>query len=90
MAGRPKGYPKTGGRARGTPNKITTDLREMILTALDRAGGARYLEKQANENPAAYLALLGRLVPKDVNLSAGGGLENLIVEASRRLAEQSK
>jgi hypothetical protein len=32
------GY-KTGGRAKGTPNKLTRDLREMILGALADAGG---------------------------------------------------
>lgn len=30
MAGRPKGLPKTGGRAPGTPNKSTTDVRAAI------------------------------------------------------------
>jgi hypothetical protein len=37
-----KGY-KTGGRRKGTPNKLTRDLREMILGALAdaRPSGAR-------------------------------------------------
>jgi hypothetical protein len=30
---------KTGGRQAGTPNKFTGELREMILQALDGAGG---------------------------------------------------
>lgn len=29
--GRPKGYPRTGGRQKGTPNKLTADLKEQIL-----------------------------------------------------------
>lgn len=29
MAGRPKGLPKSGGRQKGTPNKITADIREL-------------------------------------------------------------
>lgn len=37
MAGR--GSPKTGGRQKGTPNKINADLKAMILGALDEAGG---------------------------------------------------
>ena len=28
-AGRPKGLPRTGGRATGTPNKLNADLREL-------------------------------------------------------------
>lgn len=33
-AGRPKGFPKTGGRKRGTPNKRTEDLLERIKEAM--------------------------------------------------------
>ena len=58
-----KGY-KTGGRLKGTPNKITVDLRQMILRALTEAGGHEYLMRQADENPAAFLALVGKVVPK--------------------------
>jgi len=31
MAGRPKGLPKTGGKVKGTPNKVNTAFREEIL-----------------------------------------------------------
>ena len=58
--------PKSGGRRRGTPNRLTTDLREMVLAALDKAGGQEYLVRQANENPKSFLALLGRLLPLQV------------------------
>jgi hypothetical protein len=33
-------------------------LREMILGALDDAGGQAYLAEQARENPVAFMALL--------------------------------
>ena len=33
-----KGQVKTGGRQRGTPNKTTRDVKEMILGALNAAG----------------------------------------------------
>lgn len=74
MAGRKPGTPKTGGRTKGTPNKIPSDLRAMILGALDAAGGESYLQAQAASNPAAFISLLGKVVPKDVNLNAPGGL----------------
>ena len=61
MAG--SGAPKTGGRQVGTPNKISGALREMILGALDDAGGQAYLMRQAEENPGPFLTLLGKVLP---------------------------
>lgn len=45
----------------------------MILGALeDQPGGGRqYLAEQARENPAAYLSLLGKIIPKDVAVTGG-------------------
>lgn len=54
---------KTGGRIKGTPNKLTKDLKEMILGALDEAGGQNYLLEQSRKNPAAFLTLLGKVLP---------------------------
>ena len=64
MAG--PGAPKTGGRQSGTPNKITSDVKAMVLAALDRAGGEDYLLAQAHDNPKAFLSLLGRIIPTQV------------------------
>ena len=60
-----------GGRKKGTPNKVTGDLRAMVLGALSDAGGQDYLAKQAKKNPKAFLALLGRCLPKDITNSDG-------------------
>ena len=46
---RQKGSEKTGGRQKGSRNKLTADLKQMILGALDAKGGQRYLEEQASE-----------------------------------------
>lgn len=61
MAG--KGNPKTGGRKKGSQNKVSTALKDMILTALDESGGVEYLKTQAATNPNAFLALIGRVLP---------------------------
>lgn len=60
---------KTGGRTKGKPNKITADLRAMIEGALSDAGGRDYLASQAKESPAAFLNLVGKLLPKDMNVA---------------------
>jgi hypothetical protein len=51
------------GRPAGVPNKITATLKEMILGALDDAGGRKYLAEQAYENPGAFVALIGKVLP---------------------------
>lgn len=63
---RPKGIPKTGGRVKGTPNKNTTALKDMVLAALNDSGGQEYLKKQAEANPTAFLTLLGKVLPMQV------------------------
>lgn len=54
------------GRPKGTPNAITSDLKQMILQALADAGGAAYLLAQARENPNAFMTLVGRVLPLQV------------------------
>lgn len=57
---------RRGGRQKGTPNELP-DLRAITLKALMNAGGVAYLEQQARENPAPFLALLGRVMPREVH-----------------------
>jgi hypothetical protein len=57
---------KTGGRTAGTPNKVTKELKDMVLTALDRAGGINYLQEQAEANPNAFLTLVGKVLPLSI------------------------
>jgi len=71
MAGRPKGIPKTGGRKKGTPNKNTAAIRDQILEALDRVGGVAYLAMIAEEQPAAFCTLIGKVLPMNVTSEDG-------------------
>ena len=65
---------RRGGRRPGTPNKINRDLKEMILNALSDAGGSAYLARQAIETPAAFMALLGRVLPLQMAGDGGGAV----------------
>ena len=62
--------PANRGRKKGTPNKTTTQLKEAILTAAERAGGQEglvgYLERLANRNAPAFATLLGKVLPLQV------------------------
>ena len=60
-----------GGRPKGVPNKLTSDVKAMILTALDKVGGPDYLARQAEENPAAFMTLVGKVLPMTVQGGEG-------------------
>lgn len=50
-------------------NKVTGQLKDMVLEALDEAGGVEYLKTQATQNPTAFLTLVGKVLP--LQLSGG-------------------
>lgn len=54
------------GRKRGVPNKLTSDVKAMILAALEKAGGETYLFEQAAANPTAFMTLIGKVLPMQV------------------------
>jgi len=65
-----------GGSRKGKPNKATALIKDMIEGALQDVGGRAYLSRQAEENPSAFMGLLGKILPRDVNL--GGQADNPI------------
>ena len=52
-----------GGSRKRIPNKVSADLKAMILGALDEAGGMSYLVEQARNNPNPFLSLVGKVLP---------------------------
>ena len=64
---------KTGGRQKGTPNKLTATVKDSILAAFDEAGGVAYLVERAREHPVAFMALLGKVLPIQAELSGADG-----------------
>ena len=63
---------KTGGREKGTPNRTSAALKDMILGALDKSGGIEYLCRQAEENPGPFMSLIGKVLPMTVAGHDGG------------------
>jgi len=76
------------GQPKGSPNRNTKALREMILGALDDAGGQEYLAQQAIENPGPFMTLLGKVLPKSVDLSPEDKYAHMDDEALIREAER--
>lgn len=64
-----KGKPGPGRKAGGA-NKIGQELQSMLKASLSRVGGIEYLVRQAEENPTAYMTMISKLLPKQVEMKA--------------------
>lgn len=76
-----KGEKRPGqGRPKGCVNKNTAQLKEMILGALDAAGGVDYLTQRANDprTAGAFLTLIGKVLPMQVTGADGGDIKQHI------------
>ena len=84
-----KGNP---GKPKGAVTKLTADVKAMVHEALHNAGGVKYLELQAHENPKAFMSLVGKTLPKEMSLELQVASRDLIetINARRQqLAEHS-
>ena len=64
----PQKKPKTGGRRKGTPNKVTATARENIIAVFTRLGGTAAMAEWARENPTEFYKLYARLIPAQAQL----------------------
>lgn len=57
-----------GGSRKGSPNKVTKELKDMILQALEDAGGVQYLTDRAKDprTASAFMTLVGKTLPMTV------------------------
>ena len=54
------------GRPKGSQNRVTTALKDLILGSLDELGGKEYLKRLAIENSSAFSSLLARVLPHTI------------------------
>ena len=59
--------PNKLGRPKGSPNKIRRDVAELVRIALEGVGDETYLIARAKKNPTAFLALVSKLMPTQIN-----------------------
>ncbi len=75
--------PRAGmGRPAGAKNKVTRELKDMILGALEASGGVEYLTDRANDpkTAAAFLTLVGKTLPLTVKGGGEDGSHKHVVE----------
>jgi hypothetical protein len=71
---------------KGIPNKFTADMRSMIQQAFEEVGGVDYLINQAHENPKAFMVLVGKIVPAQIQAELTislGDLEQRLMDGRR-------
>lgn len=76
--------PEGAGRQPGTPNKVTRTVKDWLLAATEKSGldgkgkdGAiGYLVWLSRQEPVAYAALLGRVIPMQIQASVSGNVEH--------------
>lgn len=88
---------KTGGRKKGTPNKVTRELRKAIENAFVELGGESYLKRVARKNPGVFVQLLGKLLPLQITGKDGDPIksETRVIDPAaegllRRIRERSE
>lgn len=76
-AARPKPPAAGKGRPKGSQNRNTKAIKDMILTALDGAGGVDYLRKRALDpkTASAFLTLVGKVLPLQVTGADDGPVQ---------------
>jgi hypothetical protein len=63
------------GRPKGSKNKATQAIKDMVLGALEAKGGQEYMERQAEENPNAFMSLIAKILPTQVTGANDGPVQ---------------
>lgn len=72
------------GRPKGSVNKTTALLKDAILRAAEAAGGGgdeglvTYLTQQAKDTPAAFMSLLGKVLPMQIQGDEDNPVQHLV------------
>ncbi len=91
----PKGSPKSGGRVKGTPNKITASLKEAIMLAAEQTGRdgkgqdgvTGYCQYLAVSEPKAFAQLIGKVLPMQVAGDPNNPVQLMIVTGVPRAGD---
>jgi hypothetical protein len=61
------------GRKPGIPNKLSGNVKAMVVQAINDLGGADYFRRQGEKTPEAFMRLASKLIPTEVGLTGPGG-----------------
>ncbi len=88
-----KGQPRTPGSGRkpGSRNMTSQKLKELVFQALEQqeGGAIGYLKTQAVQEPRAFLALIGKLLPTQITGEDGAPVRITQIELVPLVAQQT-
>ena len=67
------------GRQKGSKNRTPERVVAQILKSLDFVGGTKYLAQMAVEQPVAYLSLIGKVIPRQSNITGSIQVDQRVV-----------
>ena len=76
---------KTGGRVKGSPNKLGGEAKDNIAAVFVRLGGTANMAKWAEENQSSFYQLYAKLLPLKLANEEGESfrlsvIENIIID----------
>ncbi len=89
-----KGKPSLNpsGKTKGTKAKLTKTLKEAIELSFHEVGGVEYLKGIALAEPSTYLALVGKIIPKEVVVDLSAKYADMTLEEkeaeAKRMAQE--
>lgn len=66
---------KTGGRQKGTPNKLSMTVKENVINVFDSLGGTEHMKEWAIENPTQFYNIYAKLLPTEITGDADNPLQ---------------
>jgi len=79
---------KTGGRKKGTPNKLSSTVKDNVITVFEKLGGVDHMAEWAKENPGHFYNIYSKILPMQVTGEDGGPL-NVIIQRFGETKESS-
>jgi len=64
---------KTGGRTKGTPNKLSASVKDNVISVFEEIGGTEHMKLWASENPTQFYNIYAKLLPLQLNGAGENG-----------------
>lgn len=73
---------KTGGRTKGTPNKLSASVKDNVISVFEDLGGTEHMKLWASENPTQFYNIYAKLLPLQLNGAGENGehISKVVVE----------